>query len=147
MKEIAPQRAWRPLRVQALALLHFMVRGFQNHHLWRSWGVQNAEKGIFGHFGHFLKKNLCSRGLHYYGMILLYIWVRFKHFPPLVDFSFLKTPSCHMWPRRYVYLTRLFIFCGYIISEYVMHRKNSINQPHAASVTFHLIMQGFWART
>ena len=29
-----------------------------------------------------------SRGLHYYGMILLYCWVRFSHFPPLVD-SFL----------------------------------------------------------
>ena len=28
-----------------------------------------------------------------------------------------------------------------------MNRKNSINQPNAASVTFHLTMQGFWAHT
>ena len=29
-------------------------------------------------------------------MLLLYIWVRFKNLPPLVDFSLLKTPSRHM---------------------------------------------------
>ena len=52
---------------------------------------------ILAILGYFLKKKLCSRGLHYYGMILLCIWVRFKHFPPLVDFSSLKTPPRHMW--------------------------------------------------
>ena len=56
---------------------------------------------ILAILGYFLKKKLCSRGLHYYGMILLCIWVRFKHFPPLVDFSSLKTPSRHMWPKKY----------------------------------------------
>ena len=60
---------------------------------------------IFGHFGHLFgpfltisQNPLCSRGLRYYGMILLYIWVRFIHFPPLVDFSSLKTPSRYIIP-------------------------------------------------
>ena len=60
---------------------------------------------IFGHFGHLFgpfltisQNPLCSRGLRYYGMILLYIWVRFIHFPPLVNFSLLKTPSRHIIP-------------------------------------------------
>ena len=57
----------------------------------------------------------------------------------------LRGPDGH-WGSRH-YTVRLFIFCGYIFSEYVMDRKNSINQPNAASVTFHLIMQGFWALT
>ena len=37
-------------------------------------------------FGHFLQKRTFSWGLRYYGMILQYFWVRFSHFPPLVDF-------------------------------------------------------------
>ena len=57
----------------------------------------------------------------------------------------LRGPGGH-WGSRH-YTVRLFILCGYIFSEYVMKRKNSINQPNATSVTFLLIMQGFWAHT
>ena len=57
----------------------------------------------------------------------------------------LRGPDGH-WGSRH-YTVRLFILCGYIFSEYVMKGKNSINQPNAASVTFHLTMQGFWAHT
>ena len=57
----------------------------------------------------------------------------------------LRGPDGH-WGSRH-YTVRLFILCGYIFSEYVMKRKNSINQPNATSVTFLLIMQGFWAHT
>ena len=38
------------------------------------------------HFDHILKKKLFSRGVRYYGMILLYFCVRSSHFSPLVDF-------------------------------------------------------------
>ena len=61
---------------------------------WAFW-----DPHFWGHFWLFSQKTLASRGLHYYGMILPYIWVRFKHFPPLVDFSSLKTPSRHMCSR------------------------------------------------
>ena len=57
----------------------------------------------------------------------------------------LRGPDGH-WGSRH-YTVRLFILCGYIFSEYVMKRKNSIYQPDATSVTFLLIMQGFWAHT
>jgi len=56
-----------------------------------------------------------------------------------------RGPDGH-WGSRH-YTVRLFILCGYIFSEYVMERKNYINQPNATSVTFLLIMQGFWAHT
>ena len=59
------------------------------------WGDRNLQWNfIFCHCGHFLShfwqfslKTLFSRGLRYYGMILLYFVVRFSHFQPLVDFS------------------------------------------------------------
>ena len=51
---------------------------------------------FLGHYWLFSQKPLTSRGLHYYGMILLYIWVRFKNFPPLVQFSSFKTPTSHI---------------------------------------------------
>ena len=51
---------------------------------------------FLGPFLAIFSQTLASRGLHYYGMILLYIWVRFKHFPPLIDFFSLKSPSPHM---------------------------------------------------
>ena len=57
----------------------------------------------------------------------------------------LRGPDGH-WGSKH-YTVRLFILCGYIFSEYVMKRKNSIYQPDATSVTFLLIMQGFWAHT
>ena len=49
---------------------------------------------FLGHYWLFSQKPLTSRGLHYYGMILLYIWVRFKNFPPLGDFYYL---ACALW--------------------------------------------------
>ena len=58
----------------------------------------------------------------------------------------LRGPNGH-WGSRQNTLQDCLFFWGYIFSEYVMDRKNSINQPNAASVTFHLIMQGFWAHT
>ena len=56
----------------------------------------------FGHIlGHFIfsRKPLCSRGFCYHGMIILCIWLNFSHFPPLVEFSSLKSPSRHMRVR------------------------------------------------
>ena len=42
---------------------------------------------FLGHYWLFSQKPLTSRGLHYYGMILLYIWVRFKNLSKLAYIS------------------------------------------------------------
>ena len=64
---------------------------------WPFWGEIHSQ-GNLGHFLPFSHPPPFSRGLHWYGMILLYFWVRFSHFPPLVDFFLsLKSPSLHMW--------------------------------------------------
>ena len=70
----------------------------------RRYSLSGEFLAIFDPLLAIFSKNLCSRGFRFYGMIKLYIWVRFSHFPPLVDF-FLKSPCAH------IYVTRLSCFC------------------------------------
>ena len=92
---------------------------------WAFW-----DPHFWGHFWLFSQKTLASRGLHYYGILLLYIWVKFKHFPPLVDFSSLKSPSRHMWSvlemwnLKDLYINMVFVSrtCRWVVSTVVLSK-------------------------
>ena len=72
---------------------------------WPFWGDLHPQGfklfltilAILAVFGRFLKKKTFSWFFRYYGMILLYIWVRFSHFPPLADFSSLPVICDQHW--------------------------------------------------